>query len=998
VRFWPEKSTGPIRMTLERKRRAYALLREAIERPSDEHAAFIAEHCADDAALAQELGALLDASRHNIVIDRPAADIVADFGFAPAYALMAGQRVGAWLIVREIGQGGMGRVYLAERADGQYEQAVALKVVLGELTSDAAVARFVAERRILARLDHPGIASLVDGGVDERGRPWFAMQYVDGMPLPTFCERHALGLDARLRLVIAICEAVAYAHRQLVVHCDLKPSNVLIDTVGNPRLLDFGIARLIDPDGTHGEKTQTQLRALTPGYAAPEQLAGAPVGIGTDVYALGTMLYEILAGARPYEGSDLTPAGIVVAQARGEPPLLSRAARTQSPIPSRLLRGDLELIVAKSLRHEPAQRYRDAEALAADLRHYLDGRAIEARPHSVLYRWRKFARRNRIAVAATAAIAVVLVGATIVSLREASLAREQAARAQAQAARAEAVQAFINSVFQQASPEENKGAQLTAHQLLEKAEQQMQRLDAQPSVRADIGVVIGGLYGEISDFDRAQAVLKEALAVSQSDAVPDDVKARALIGISDVESESNAYDAALDHARAALSLLQRSGSSSAATIALAHVRIGQELGRKGDNVAAQTMLRDALQTDRAALGDRNESVIEEWGELATVLGNIGRYDESAAAFDKMIDGTSALWGANSLHVAHALNELSNMLDDKGDLRGSEDALRRALAIRMATVGPDHHDTMINEHNLLVAIELQGRFAEALPQRIRLLERQQHSGSAHPRDLAATFGSLGRDYAHAARFADAESALREALAINERAVGPKSPVGNSHRGALSSVLMYEGRYADAEAVQREAVDVAAAHDPPGSIALAKLRSDLGTVLRAQHRYREAVAIEKQAADAFATGAKKGNPWHPDVLANLALAEIESGDAAQARVDAEKGVALARENWQPGEFRQAMPLLALARTRMNEENYAEAEPLLREALRARTSAEVAAHPCVLEIEVELIRTLVVLGRADPARASEATQLTVAIAPALKASESQYLADLRKRLASN
>ncbi|HEY6894880.1 MAG TPA: serine/threonine-protein kinase, partial [Rhodanobacteraceae bacterium] len=566
-------------MTLERKRRAYALLREALELPHDEHAAFIAAHCADDPALADELAALLDASQREILIDRPAADVAADFGFEPAHAMQAGQRVGAWLIVREIGRGGMGRVYLAERADGQYEQSVALKVVLGELTSDAAVARFVAERRILARLDHPGIASLVDGGVDERGRPWFAMQYVDGMPLPTFCARHALGLDARLRLMIAVCEAVAYAHRQLVVHCDLKPSNVLIDTAGNPRLLDFGIARLLDSEGAHGEKTQTQLRALTPGYAAPEQLAGLPVGIGTDVYALGTLLYEILAGARPYEGNDLTPASVVVAQAHGEPPLLSRAAKAaQGPIAPRLLRGDVELIVAKALRHEPAQRYRDAEALAADLRRYLEGRAIEARADSALYRWRKFARRNRIAVAATAAVAVVLLGATIVRLREASLARDEAARAQAQAARAEAVQAFINSVFQQASPEENKGAQLTAHQLLEKAEQQMQRLDAQPSVRADIGVVIGGLYGEISDFDRARAVLKDALAVSQSDAVSEDVKARALIAMSDVESESNAYDDALDHARTALALLQRSRSSSAATIALAHVRIGQELG------------------------------------------------------------------------------------------------------------------------------------------------------------------------------------------------------------------------------------------------------------------------------------------------------------------------------------------------------------------------------------------------------------------------------------
>ena len=962
-----------------------------MELPPAAQESFIVERCGGDEALLHDLRAMLEASAREVLIDRPVAEIAAGLGVANADVIEPGRRVGAWRIVSTIGEGGMGRVYLAERADGQYEQSVALKVILGELVSDAALARFVAERGILARLDHPGIASLVDGGVDDRGRPWFAMQYVDGRTLPDYCAEKVLTLNARVRLIVSICEAVAYAHRQLVVHCDLKPSNVLVDASGNPRLLDFGIARLLDPHGGDGEKTQTQLRALTPGYAAPEQLAGAPVGIPTDVYALGTILYEILAGARPYANRDSTPAAIAVAQSQGEPLLLSRAANAQSPVPPRRLRGDLELIVAKSLRHDPKRRYRDADAFAEDLRRYLAGRPIVARADSTLYRWRKFVSRNRVGVVAAALIALILISATVVSVREANVAR-------AQANRAEAVQRFISGVFAQADPEDNKGAQLTAHQLLEKADQQMRRLDAQPAVRADIGIVIGDLYGEISDFERSEAVLKEALAASQGAGVPDDVKARALISISHAESERNAYDSALDHARAALDLLRGSGSANAVPLAHAHLRIGEELGRKGDNVAAERMLRDALETDRASLGERDETVLEEQEELATVLGNVGRYDEAETAFRNTIDGLAALWGEDSLHVAHALNELSNMLDDKGDLRGSEDALRRALSIRMKTVGPDHHDTLVNQHNLLVVIELQGRFAEALPERIELIERQKRTQNAHPRDLAASDSGLGRDYAHAARFEEAESALRESIAIHDKAVGAGSPVANPARTALASVLMFQGRYAEAEAMQRQAVQVLEAHDPPTSLALAKLRADLSNILRVEHRDAEALSEAQRADEVFAKVAKAGNPWYADALGILSRAELEAGHVTQAETAALKGVALARSTWHAEDFRLANVLFALARVRMAQEKFVEAESLLREALRVRSPVDAASHPGVLETKVELIRALHALGRSDPAKEGEARRFAGEIMPLLQASSSQYVVDLRQRLAAN
>ncbi|MEO7324439.1 MAG: serine/threonine-protein kinase [Dokdonella sp.] len=369
--------------------------------------------------------------------------------------------IGPWRIVRELGSGGMGRVFLADRIAGDYEQKVALKVIRGEFTSDAAVARFLTERRILARLEHPGIASLIDGDVDAAGRPWFAMQYVQGLSLPDYCTQHGLGLEGRLKLMIAVCNAVAYAHRQLVVHCDLKPSNVLVDDSGQPRLLDFGISRLIDAQGSEGQATLTQLRALTPGYAAPEQLAGQPVSVATDVYALGSMLYELLTGVRPYAQSDANAATVAIAQAQAHARAASRAAGAGAPVPARRLRGDLDLVVATALMHDPAQRYADAQALAEDLRSHVGGWPLRARRASPWYRARKFVGRHRVAAPLGALAVTALLLVTAFALTQTHVAREQASRA-------EAVRQFLVGVFDQASPDENQGRPISAHQLLKK--------------------------------------------------------------------------------------------------------------------------------------------------------------------------------------------------------------------------------------------------------------------------------------------------------------------------------------------------------------------------------------------------------------------------------------------------------------------------------------------------------------------------------------------------
>jgi non-specific serine/threonine protein kinase/serine/threonine-protein kinase len=414
--------------------RAKALFHEALERPDATRAAWLAAACEGDAALHAEVAALLDAH---------AADDAFLEGSVPAAAARfldelpdggSGRRIGPYRLVRELGRGGMGAVYLAEREGADFAQRVALKLIKRGLDTDAMIRRFRRERQLLATLDHPHIARLLDGGSTDDGRPYLAMELIEGEPLDVWCARHAPALDVRLRLFVQVCAVVHFAHQRLVVHRDLKPANVLVTADGTPKLLDFGLARLLDGDADADAPATTvgapALRAMTPAYASPEQVRGEPITTQGDVYALGVLLYELLAGARPY------------AFARGTPEEIVRVVCEEvPPPPSAHVRGlsrDLDLIVARAMHKEARRRYESAEQLADDVRRFLERRPVLARPDAWSYRASRFVRRNAAAVAVGAALALVIVGGAGAVTWQASVARRERARAEAAQRAAEA--------------------------------------------------------------------------------------------------------------------------------------------------------------------------------------------------------------------------------------------------------------------------------------------------------------------------------------------------------------------------------------------------------------------------------------------------------------------------------------------------------------------------------------------------------------------------------
>ena len=639
-----------------------------------------------------------------------------------------GERIGPWRVGAQIGRGGMGAVYLAERADGVFEQTAALKLVRPGLAPDLAE-RFRAERQILARLGHPGVAQLLGGGVTGDGRPWLAMEYVEGDPITTYCDRHQLDVRARLQLFVEMCDVVAYAHRNLVVHRDLKPSNVLVAEGarrGQIKLLDFGVAKLLTPDlgGPDGPPTGSGVRPYTPGYAAPEQILGLAVTTSADVYALGVLLYELLAGHRPHAHASGTPAVVERAVLESDParPSTSLAtgdaasdaaavAASRATTPAALrrrLQGDLDQIVLRSLQRQPEDRYGSAEAFARDVQRYLDGLPVEARPPSRSYRLRRFVRRHRVGVGAGLAAAcalAVFVGLVMWQGRVAAQERD----------RAEQVAAFMTDLLSQFDPSRTDGGTVDAVSVLDGALASVEARDEpSPVVRARILDGMGQIYQGYAEFDKAERLLRRAL----------DLRTAALGPEHPDVAESLDHLAALcavqgDHAmadslyRRAITIYEDAGMGESAEVASSVRGLGLLRRAQGRPAEGIPLIRDALELQRAALGPDALASLETEGDLASLLYNTGEYGEAETLFRDLLLRYRTTLGSHP-GTAQTLSDYAAVLNAQGRFEAAAAAHREALAIRREVFGNDHPRVAHSLSYLGWTLQSQGRAAEAEP--------------------------------------------------------------------------------------------------------------------------------------------------------------------------------------------------------------------------------------------------------------------------------------------
>jgi tetratricopeptide (TPR) repeat protein len=661
-------------LTPDEWQRVKKILDEALDVPAPDRAAFLEARCAGDETLRREVESLAAVAEPAwSFVETPPGDREASFADR-APASRVGDRVGAYELLAELGRGGMGMVYLARRADEEFEKKVAIKLVRPGMATEFALQRFRSERQIAASLEHPHIARLLDGGTTAAGEPYFVMEYVEGEPLVEFCNRRRLPVRERLRLFDMVCAAVQYAHQNLVVHRDIKPGNILVTPEGVPKLMDFGIAKLLDPEGTLDSEaeTRTLLRVMTPSYASPEQIRGQRITTASDVYALGVVLYELLAGRKPYDvaGADRAELERIVCESDPEKPSEASHARE--------LRGDLDAIVLKAMRKEPESRYASVGELAEDLRRQEAGEPVRARRGTVSYLASKFARRHRVALMAAVAVAAALATGVVVALQEARRARAAEAHAQR---RFEDVRQLANSFL----------------------------FEIDDSIRD----LPGSTPTRLLLVRRALAYLDDLSRESAGDRALRRELAEAYLKVGDVQGNSymaNLGDipGALESYDKAIALLEPvaaagdADDAERATLATAYLTGGGIQLVAGDALRAVAMAEKGLRLRRVLAehhpGDprRARDLAQAWQFYAFYLSAAGRHEESHAALRNQgtilrarleTDPRDRLarrsLGQNLYLTAECLRKLG---DPEGALRAYRDAIRVGEALRLEDPG------------------------------------------------------------------------------------------------------------------------------------------------------------------------------------------------------------------------------------------------------------------------------------------------------------------------
>lgn len=781
-------------MNPEHLREVDSVFNDALDQPVDTRDAWLQQACSGRPDLLAAVEDLLAAHAAAVPYFEEFAESV-DRGRLLEIELAARgeRRIGPYKLVKPIGQGGMGTVFLAERVDGGFDQQVALKLLAVGIDGDAALRRFRTERQIGARLAHPGIARLLDGGVSEDHRPYFVMELVDGAPIVEWCATHQATIAERLRLMLQVTDAVQYAHSNLVVHRDLKPSNILVTGKGEVKLLDFGIARLLDDSG---DLTRTLDRALTPAYASPEQVRGERVTTAADVFSLGVVLYELLSGTHPFRDAGI--ADITTAIVEHEPQKPSAVAPERV---ARQLRGDLDTICMMALRKDPARRYRSVEQLAADIRNFLGGMPVTARPDTRSYRMRKFVARHRVAVGATTASAVLLLAFTIVlAIQARRIADERDKAAQ--------IAGLLADLFEVSDPSEARGATLTAREVLDRGTARVEAsLAAQPDLQVALFDVLARVYQNLGLYQKASSIVLQSLGTRRRlglGETPDAAASLARLG--ELERQRGDYPASEQTLRDALALLSRVSPDDRRAFAVTSNHLGKVLVSRGKLDEARQVVQDAVLYARRSVPVAEAEVAEGANTLGVIAFSRGDFPDAEARFREALDLRRRVLGPDHPQVPAALNNLASLLSRKGDAPAAEALYQEALGIyrRILDAGDPRIATTLN--NLGLSMMRRGDAAGAEPLlRESLAIRRKSLPARHP-DVAQSLANLGFLLQEQKKLDEAAPLAEEALEIRNAALGPAHPLVAQSLHNLGLLRRAQGNAREGERLLREALAI------------------------------------------------------------------------------------------------------------------------------------------------------------------------------------------------
>jgi eukaryotic-like serine/threonine-protein kinase len=966
-----------------------ALFTAALDRPAAERTAFVEARTAGDAELRTAVLSLL-ASADDGAFDTHGGPLTRELMARALAALeepyaeqFTGKQVGRYRLLRELGRGGAGSVFLAERDDGAFQQRVAVKLLRRGLDADDILARFRMERQILASLNHPHIARLLDGGATEDGRPYLVMELVEGQPITAWCDAQRHSIDERLDLFADVAAAVDYAHRNLIVHRDLKPSNILVTADGTVKLLDFGIAKLLDDSANAAVLTRTGFHVMTPEYASPEQVRGAAITTASDVYQLGLILYELCTGGRPQRddhdttASTLPPSAAVARTANraatpnapsadAVPTHIAHCRRTDAGRLRARLRGDIDTIVLKAMRTEPERRYRSVQELAADIRRHRTGHAILARPDEWSYRTSRFLSRHRAAAigAAAAIVALFGYGATLVVQAqrlqvERNSARAEAERADGERAAAERAQVTAEGERNRAQLEFDRAEAEAEHA---SAARLMAELDRDRAAReaAKAARVTEFLVGLFDAADPATArgaevsareLLEQGVAQADQLAAEPAVQAELLAVMARVHRALGSYDDARQLTERTLALRRTLDGPRSIGVADALNDLAVVLRQQGDMAGAEARHREALALRRTLLGREHIDIAESLSNLAIVLRTRGDLAGAEDAHREALAMQRRLLGPTHPGVARTLNNLAVVLRQKGDLAGAEQMHRDALSIRRRTLGSDHPDLAQSLSNLGIVVRARGDLAEAETLHREALDIQKKVLPADHPDIAASLSNLGLVLRDRADLAGAEAVNREALQLLRAQHGDAHPSVAQTLNNLAVLLRQRGNIDGAEAAHREALGIRRTLFGAQHPLVASSLNNLGQVLRARGDHAGAEGMHREALAIYR--ALLGDD-HPDVaqtLNNLGMVLGEKGDLDAAEAFHRDALAVRRRLLNPHHPDIVQSLVNLSVVLRDRRDYTGAETALREALASTMELYGEAHPRVTTIRAAL-----------------------------------------------
>ncbi|MEM8961505.1 MAG: serine/threonine-protein kinase [Acidobacteriota bacterium] len=814
----------------------------------------------EDAALRDEVVGLLAADRSG---DSRLDDVV--LGAARAWTTAhRPERIGAYRVLDTVGEGGLSTVYLAERADDAYRVQVAIKVVKRGMDSAEILHRLKLERQILASLKHPHIAALLDGGSTDDGQPFFVLEHIAGRPIDEHCDRRRLTIDQRLELFRSVCAAVDYAHRNMVIHRDIKPSNVLVSDDGVPKLLDFGIAKLLTPEleGFAPPRTEPDRVPMTPDYASPEQIDGDALTTGTDVYSLGVLLYRLLTGVSPYrldtgrnrraleaairEQTPLAPSVALARLAAG--PDASRAAtiaKARGASMSQLRRrlaGDVDNIVLMALRKEPGQRYRSADQLARDIERHLEAKPVYARPATWRYRASSFVRRHTAAVVATVGLIVALLGGMVSTTVESMRARRHLAEA-------EQISRFLTDLFEVSDPAFSQGREVTARELLDEGARRIgEELADQPGVRRKLMTTMGLAYHGLGENEQAGVMIEQVLDDRRRSLGADHpLVAASLRDLGKVRMTHGDYAEAQTLLDEAITIERRRSSGDSLEIAATLDLMAGVARHQGHAEEAETLHREALAMRQALLGPEDPVVEESLQNLAEALFTRHDLDGAEARFRRVLDQRRDRLGATHPDVALTLNDLAVVLHAQGRLDEAEDVVREAVSIRRTLYGPSHWIVAQSYGNLAEILRARGEHEEAsgwLEQALAISREQL--GDQHP-TVAMFTKNLGLALQSAGRLDEAETQFRDSLALRRAARGDQHPEVAQSLYLLAVLAAEKGDTDEALRAAREALSIQRATLSADAYPLTFPLLLLGRVLVETGTCDEATTLLREALD-------------------------------------------------------------------------------------------------------------------------------------------------------